>query len=168
MLRVFIHEIIITLYHHTGELISEIFKMTWRFLGHLFLFPVWQPWRFLCQSLQLLLSHRLWVWELQTVSPKLTHMAWVMHTVACLSDRWSLWRERCPDWMQYTGLLQAIPLHTVCVPKTTVPWCKCKVPNAFSCFFYLLVMVQILQVEVKSVYFHCTTISLSRIWCCVE
>ena len=38
-------------------------------------------------------------------------MARVMHTVACLCDRWSLQRERerCPDLIQYTGLMQAVP-----------------------------------------------------------
>lgn len=39
-------------------------------------------------------------------------MARVTHTVARLGDRWSLQRgerERCPDLIQYTGLMQAVP-----------------------------------------------------------
>lgn len=103
------------------------------------------------------ISLRLWGWKLKTVSPKLTHMAWVMHTAACLSDRWSLQSERGPDWMQYTGLLQAIPL---CVPKTTLPWCKCEAANLFLWLCsYLWVTVQRLQVELRPVTLSCIIVN---------
>lgn len=59
-------------------------------------------------------------------------------------------RERCPDWMQYTGLMRAIPQSTVYVPKTTVPWCKCS-KCVLLLFLCLWVMVQRLQVKVRPI-----------------
>lgn len=51
--------------------------------------------------------------------PKLTHMAWVTHTVACLSDRWSLQREM--PWLDALHRPAATyKVHFVC-PKPHSP-----------------------------------------------
>lgn len=66
----------------------EISKIIWRFSRHLFFFPLsWTP------RAKVFDSRRLSPWELQKPWLKLTHMAWVIHTVPCLGDRWSSHRE---------------------------------------------------------------------------
>lgn len=85
----------------------------------------YQPYRFLCQGLELFLSPRLWVWELKTVTLKFTYSTRPgSHTHASMSQ-WQMElveNERERDVLSWCSTQTCCKLsHKVC-PKQQPPY----------------------------------------------